>query len=53
MNMSHSAQGANSQGPKVPDKITCYGCNKNKPAHSFSKTQIAKYMSNIHNGKHF
>uniref|UniRef100_A0A1D1ZK52 Meiotic chromosome segregation protein P8B7.28c n=1 Tax=Anthurium amnicola TaxID=1678845 RepID=A0A1D1ZK52_9ARAE len=46
---SHSAKGANSQEPKPPEKIKCYGCNKEKAAHSFSKTQIAKYMSNVYN----
>ncbi|RIA96566.1 Stc1 domain-containing protein [Glomus cerebriforme] len=47
--MSHSAKHANQQGSKPPKEIFCYGCNKNKPSHSFSKTQLTKYMSNIAN----
>ncbi|CAH1759051.1 15696_t:CDS:2 [Entrophospora sp. SA101] len=46
---SHSAAGANSQGPKVPKTLYCYGCQKDKQIHSFSKTQVTKAMSNIEN----
>ncbi|KAF0424063.1 Stc1 domain-containing protein [Gigaspora rosea] len=46
---THSAQNANSQEPKLPSVLFCYGCEKEKPIHSFSKTQITKAMSNIHN----
>nr|CAG8596481.1 2251_t:CDS:2 [Entrophospora candida]CAG8642824.1 12794_t:CDS:2 [Entrophospora candida] len=48
-NSSHSAAGANSQGPKAPKTLFCYGCQKDKQIQSFSKTQITKVMSNIHN----
>ncbi|CAG8643462.1 8254_t:CDS:2 [Racocetra fulgida] len=46
---SHSAKNANSQEPKLPSTLYCYGCEKDKPIHSFSKTQVTKAMSNIHN----
>ncbi|CAG8617681.1 26913_t:CDS:2 [Dentiscutata erythropus] len=46
---THSAQNANSQEPKPPSVLFCYGCEKEKPIHSFSKTQITKAMANIYN----
>ncbi|CAG8443734.1 11255_t:CDS:2 [Ambispora leptoticha] len=44
-----SSSGTNSQGPSDPKSLFCYGCNKEKPIHSFSKTQQTKAKSNIHN----
>ncbi|CAG8440211.1 3054_t:CDS:2 [Diversispora eburnea] len=39
---------SNPQNPQ-PKNLYCYGCEKEKPIHSFSKTQITKAVSNIHN----
>jgi hypothetical protein len=46
---NYSSQNANSQGVKPPNNLYCFGCDKEKPIRSFSKTQITKCMSNIYN----
>ena len=43
---------SNPQSNKPPKNLHCYGCNKDKPIHSFSKTQVTKALSNIHNRKY-
>ncbi|CAG8457541.1 10971_t:CDS:2 [Ambispora gerdemannii] len=45
----HSAFGANSQKSQDPKSLYCYGCEREKPIHSFSKTQVTKAVSNLHN----
>ncbi|CAG8454107.1 9765_t:CDS:2 [Paraglomus brasilianum] len=44
---SFGSGGPNSQSQ--PKLVFCHGCKKDKPQHTFSKTQLAKHMSNFSN----
>ncbi|CAG8510845.1 4941_t:CDS:2 [Acaulospora morrowiae] len=47
--MNRGQRGNNAQSSVEPETLFCYGCGKDKPFYTFSKTQQTKALSNIYN----